>query len=108
MLLAAANRGDPHLTDRWAMQMPAEANAAVAEAGIEDIQPDADFLAASDAFAAEDVAARVAESELSAQFAALVEKWTGIVAEVGEDPEALAARAYDEIWANVDLSTYGL
>lgn len=107
-LLAAANRGDPQLTDRWAMQMPAEANAAVEEAGIEYIDPDADFLAASEAFAAEDVATRVAESELAAQFAELVEKWTAIVEEVGEDPEALAARAYDEIWANVDLSSYGL
>ncbi len=32
----AANRGDPQLTDRWAVQMPAEANEAVAAAGIDD------------------------------------------------------------------------
>lgn len=105
---AAANRGDPHLTDRWAMQMPAEAGEAVAASDIEVIQPSDDFLAASEAFAASDVATRVAESEESAQFAALVEKWTAIVGEVGEDPIALAARAWDEIWSGVDFATYGM
>ena len=106
--LRAANRGNPQLTDRWGFQLPTAAQEAVAEAGIEVIAPDADFLAASEAFATADADARAAESELSAEFRALVEKWTVIVEEVGEDPEALADRAWDEIWAKVDIATYGL
>lgn len=107
-VLRAANRGNPQLTDRWGFQLPANAEAAVAEAGIEVIEPGEDFLAASNAFAAADAAARAAESEQSAQFAALVEKWSAIVDEVGNDPEALADRAWEEIWSKVDLETYGL
>ncbi len=107
-VVAAANRADPQLTDRWGFQLPAAAEAAVAEAGIEFIEPDADFLAASEAFAQADVAAKVAENPLSGDFAALVAKWTAIVDEIGNDPEALAARAQEEIWSKVDLSTYGL
>ncbi|HBZ45607.1 MAG TPA: C4-dicarboxylate ABC transporter substrate-binding protein [Maritimibacter sp.] len=104
----AANRGDPQLTDRWGYQMPSEANAAVAEAGITDMEPSEEFLAASNAFAEQDVQARVEGNPLAADFAALIEKWDGIVAEVGTDPEALAARAWDEIWSDVDFSTYGM
>lgn len=107
-LVAAANRADPQLTDRWGFQLPAAAQKAVGEKGIEVIEPGADFLAASEAFAKADVAERVAKNELSAQFAAMVEKWTKIVDEVGNDPEALAARANTEIWSKVDLSTYGM
>ena len=104
----AANRGDPQLTDRWAVQMPAEANEAVAAAGIDDQEPTAEFLAASEEFSAADVQSRVDANPLAADFAALVTKWEGIVEEVGTDPEALAARAWDEIWAKVDFDTYGM
>jgi len=104
----AANRGDPQLTDRWAYQMPDEANAAVAEAGIADNEPSDEFLAASNAFAESDVQSRVDANPLAADFAALIEKWEGVVAEVGTDPEALAAYAWDEIWSDVDFSTYGM
>lgn len=107
ILLAAANRADPQLTDRWAFQLPEAANGAVAETDIEIITPSDEFLAASNAFSEGDVAQRVADNPLAADFAALVEKWTAIVEEVGNDPEALAARAQEEIWANVDLATYG-
>lgn len=107
-LVAAANRGDPQLTERWAIQLPAAANEAVGKTDIEYITPDAEFLAASEAFSQGDVDERVNSNPLAADFAALVEKWTGIVDEVGNDPEALAARAQEEIWSKVDLSTYGL
>lgn len=106
-LLAAANRADPQLTDRWAFQLPEAANSAVAGADIEVIEPDAAFLEASEAFAVADVTERIGANELAAEFAALVEKWTAIVDEVGNDPEALAARAQEEIWSKVDLATYG-
>lgn len=106
-LVAAANRGNPQLTDRWGFQLPAAARAAVAEAGIEVITPDPALVAASEAFVQEDTAARIAADPLAGQFAELVAKWTAIVNEVGEDPEALAARANTEIWSKVDLATYG-
>lgn len=105
--VAATNRGNPQLTDRWAFQLPEAARAAVAEKGIEVIEPDPAFVAASEAFVQADVAARVAADPLAAQFADLVTKWTAIVDEVGGDPEALAARAQEEIWSKVDLATYG-
>ena len=104
----AANRGNQAFTDRWGYQLPAEAMEAVAATDIEIITPGADFLEASNAFAAEDAAAKAAENELSAQFAALVEKWSAIVAEVGDDPVALSDRAWDEIWSKVDFATYGM
>lgn len=106
-LVAAANRGNPQLTDRWGFQLPAAARAAVAEAGIEVITPDPALVAASEAFVQEDTAARIAADPLAGQFAELVAKWTAIVDEVGNDPEALAARANAEIWSKVDLATYG-
>jgi TRAP-type C4-dicarboxylate transport system substrate-binding protein len=104
----AANRGNPQLTDRWAYQMPDIANAAVAEAGITDMEPSEEFLSASNAFSEEDVRSRVDANPLAADFEALITKWEGIVEEVGTDPEALAARAWDEIWADVDFETYGM
>ncbi|MFZ3582880.1 TRAP transporter substrate-binding protein DctP [Loktanella sp. DJP18] len=107
VLVAAANRGDTQLTDRWAIQLPQEANDAVAASSIEVITPDEAFLKASDDFAAADVAEREAANPLAKQFADTVEKWTAIVDEVGDDPVALAARAQDEIWSKVDLTTYG-
>jgi hypothetical protein len=107
-VVAAANRADPQMTSRWGFQLPADAMAAVkANDSIEIIEPDAAFLKTSNDFSMSDVAERSASSELSAQFAELVKKWTAIVDEVGEDPDALAARAQDEIWSKVDLSTYG-
>lgn len=106
-LVAAANRGNPQLTDRWGFQLPAAARKAVADKGIEVITPDAALLAASDAFAQADSAARVAADPLAGEFARLVDKWTAIVAELGDDPEKLADRAKTEIWSRVDLATYG-
>lgn len=104
----AANRANPTLTDRWGFQLPEAARNAVADAGIEVITPDDSLLEASNAFADSDAEARIAADPLAADFAEMVEKWTAIVEELGDDPEALAARAMDEIWANVDLSSYGL
>lgn len=107
-ILRAANRANPTLTDRWGFQLPEAARTAVADAGIEVITPDAALLEASEAFAAADAEARIAANPLAGDFAALVEKWTAIVAEVGTDPAALSERAMAEIWANVDLASYGL
>ena len=81
---------------------------AVKKANIEIIEPDPAFLKASNDFIADDEAARVAEGGAMAQhFVDLVNKWTAIVKEVGEDPDKLAERANTEIWSKVDWSTYG-
>lgn len=106
-VVAAANRGNPQLTDRWAFQLPEAALAAVTEKGIEIIEPDAAFLEASDAFARADSDARIAADPLAKEYADLVDKWTAIVDEVGGDPEALAARAKTEIFDKIDLASYG-
>jgi TRAP-type C4-dicarboxylate transport system substrate-binding protein len=107
-VVAAAARANFDLTDRWAYQLPAEAWEAIEGTDIEVIEPDPAFLEASNAFIAEDEASRVAEAGAMGQhFVDLVEKWTAIVDEVGEDPDALAERAKEEIWSKVDWSTYG-
>jgi TRAP-type C4-dicarboxylate transport system substrate-binding protein len=107
-VVAAAGRANFDLTDRWAYQLPAAAMGAVEKSAIEVIEPDPAFLEASNAFIAEDEISRVAEDgEMGQHFVDLVEKWTGIVNEVGEDPNALAERAKEEIWSKVDWATYG-
>jgi len=107
-VVAAAARANFDLTDRWAYQLPAAARGAVEKSDIEVIEPDPAFLEASNAFIAEDEAARVAEDGAMGQhFVDLVDKWTKIVDEVGEDPDKLAERAKEEIWSKVDWSTYG-
>jgi TRAP-type C4-dicarboxylate transport system substrate-binding protein len=107
-VVAAAARANFDLTDRWAYQLPAAAWKAVEDTDIEVIDPDPAFLEASNTFIAEDEAERVAEGgEMAQHFVDLVDKWTVIVDEVGEDPDALAERAKEEIWSKVDWSTYG-
>jgi endo-alpha-1,4-polygalactosaminidase (GH114 family) len=106
--VAAAARANFDLTDRWAYQLPAAAMDAIKKTSIEVIEPDPAFLEASNTFIAEDEAKRVAEGGAMAQhFVDLVDKWTAIVNEVGEDPDKLAERAKTEIWNKVDWSTYG-
>ena len=107
-VLRAANRANPTLTDRWGFQLPDAAREAVAEAGIEVITPDEGLLEASNAFAQSDSDSRTSADELAADFATLVEKWTEIVEELGDDLEAMSERAMEEIWSNVDLASYGL
>jgi TRAP-type C4-dicarboxylate transport system substrate-binding protein len=108
-VVAAAARANFDLTDRWAYQLPAAATDAVTKKGdIEMIEPDPAFLEASNAFIASDEASRVAAAGPMAQhFVDLVDKWTAIVKEVGEDPDKLAERAKAEIWSKVDWATYG-
>ena len=107
-IVAAAARANFDLTDRWAYQLPAAAMDAIGKTSIEVIEPDPAFLEASNAFIAADEAARVANGgEMAKHFVDLVAKWTAIVKEVGEDPDALAERAKAELWSKIDWSTYG-
>ena len=93
------------------MASPAE------EAGIEFIEPDPDFLAESEAFAADDAAtaARIARDDLGiadadekvARFQELVVKWDGLLADTNNDPAAVATKVQQEVWDKVDFATYG-
>ncbi|WP_180899977.1 TRAP transporter substrate-binding protein DctP [Martelella soudanensis] len=104
-----AARANFDLTDRWAFQLPSAATEALANTDIEVITPDPAFMEASEAFAAQDVAARTALSgEEAVYFTELVEKWTAIADEVGNDPDALAQRMIDDVWSRIDFATYGL
>ncbi|MBF9042243.1 C4-dicarboxylate ABC transporter substrate-binding protein [Rhodobacterales bacterium HKCCE4037] len=109
MFLRAANRANFDLTDRWAFQLPAAAQEAVAGSDIVVTEASDALVAASEDFSAADREAQISEAgELAANFASLVDEWTAIVEETGNDPDALAEIAWERIWSQVDLSTYGL
>lgn len=117
-VLAAANRANADFTQRWGIEMPEEARAAARAAGIEFVEVTPELVAETEAFAEADIATAVALSrdrfgladadERVARFLALIEKWDGIIAETGNDPVAISERTYQEIWSQVDLSSYGL
>lgn len=116
-LVHASVEASAAITQRWGYEMPSEAEELARDSGIEVVEPDPELLEATEAFLEEDLvyAAEQAESrhgveEASAKierFQSLVEKWTTIVEEVDEDPEAVADAMKREIWSDVDFSTYG-
>ncbi len=97
--------------------MADEAREIAQESDIEILEPDPELLDATEAFLEEDLtyAAEQAENRYGVEGAAskierfqgLVEKWTGIVEDVGEEPEAVAEAMEREIWSQVDFSSYG-
>jgi TRAP-type transport system periplasmic protein len=117
-LARAANRANVDMTQRWGLEMPAEAIAAAEEAGIEFIEPDPALVEATESFAKADIDTVAAMSQERfgfadadqriARFLELVEKWTAIVEEVDHDPDALKARLLAEVWDKVDFATYGI
>lgn len=117
-LARAANRLNAVFTNRWSVEMPAEARAAAEEAGIEVIEPDPELLAATVAFAEADkaTAAQISAERFGfddaearvARFGDLVTKWTAILDETGDDPADIAARVQQEVWDKVDFATYGM
>ncbi|MFC7704408.1 TRAP transporter substrate-binding protein DctP [Plastorhodobacter daqingensis] len=116
-IIRAANRANADFTQRWGYTMREEAQAAAAEAGIERVEPDAELLAASEAFAEADRANAItraqqqfglADAEERVEiFLGLVDKWTAIVEELDGDPAAIAERVQAEVWDNVDPAAYG-
>jgi len=116
-LARAANRANADFTDRWGREMPAEAEAAALEAGIEIIEADPSLVEAIEAFVQDDIVTAgqlsqdnfgIADAPERVQtFLDLVEKWEAIAEEVDNDPEAMAERVYEEVWSQVDFSTYG-
>lgn len=113
----ASTRASALATQRWAYEMPAEADQVARDNGIEILEADESLHEATARFAEEDLvyAAEQAESRYGVsdavakleRFQELVEKWNGIVEEVGEDPEAIADAINSEVWDQVDFTSYG-
>ena len=116
-MVRAANRANADFTQRWGTDMPAEAEAAAREAGLEIIEPDAALTTAIEAFIAADVdtvkgigtdKSGIADAgEQVDRFMSLLEKWNGISAELGGDPVKMADRVQAEVWDKIDVATYG-
>ncbi len=113
----ASTRASALASQRWAYEMPAEADQVARDSGIEILEADESLHEATRRFAEEDLvyAAEQAESRYGVsdatakleRFQELVEKWNGIVEEVGEDPEAVAEAINREVWDKVDFTNYG-
>ncbi|MGM0700775.1 MAG: TRAP transporter substrate-binding protein DctP [Pseudomonadota bacterium] len=116
-LLHASVEASAAITQRWGYEMADEAREIAKDSDIEILKPDAELLEATDTFLEGDLvhAAEQAEerygvedaAEKIERFQGLVEKWTDIVEEVDEEPEAVAEAMKREIWSQVDFSSYG-
>ncbi|WP_163576165.1 TRAP transporter substrate-binding protein DctP [Halomonas faecis] len=116
-LIHASVEASAAITQRWGYEMADEARNIAHENDIEILEPDPELLKATEAFLEEDLvhAAEQAEerygvadaAEKVERFQGLVEKWTEIVEEVDEEPDAVADAMKREIWSQVDFSTYG-
>lgn len=117
-LSRAANRANIDFTQRWGHDMPKEAVAAAETAGLTFVEVDPALQEASEAFGEKDVQNAIDRSrdqfglaDADARvhrFLELVDKWTAIVDEAGNDPAKIAAATQREIWDKVDFGTYGL
>lgn len=116
-LARAATYGNVSFTQRWGYDLAASTRAEAAEAGIEFVQPSPELVTFVDEFAANDVeaAAAAAEKQYGVQESAeklgrleqLVERWEGLLADTGNDVEAIAELIQSEVWDKVDFATYG-
>jgi len=117
-VMRAVNLANARFTWRWGYDFPDVARAAAEEAGIEFVEADEAFVEAAQEFAAgdRDTAARLSAERFGlddaadrvAEFMELVEKWTAINEDVGDEPEAMAEVMWEEIWSQVDFATYGV
>jgi TRAP-type C4-dicarboxylate transport system substrate-binding protein len=116
-MVRAANRANADFTNRWGYEIPDIAEAAANDAGIEFIDADPELVSAIEAFVEADIETAGAYSqeqfgiadapEQIQEFLALVDKWEAIADELNDDPQAMAARVFEEVWSKVDTSTYG-
>lgn len=93
-----------------------EARKVATEAGVEFVTPDASLKAAQESFTADFLAnlpgtlegrgVSDAQAKID-RFVALVAKWEGLVDGV-DTPEAYAELRYNELWANIDYSQFGM
>jgi len=113
----AANRANTDFTNRWSAEIPAIAEKAATDAGIEFIEADPALVTAIKDFIQADIETAgtfslqqfgIADApEQIQRFLGLVGKWTAIAEELENDPVKMAARTYDEVWSKVDYATYG-
>lgn len=116
-VVRASTLASARAIERWAYEMTDEALAVAREHDIEILEPSDELVEASRAFGEQDLeyAAQQAEERHGVEearakldrFIELVDKWNGIVEEVGEDPDAVAEAVNREVWDQVDFSTYG-
>ncbi|MBB3139637.1 C4-dicarboxylate TRAP transporter substrate-binding protein [Halomonas organivorans] len=117
-IVRASTEASARAIERWAYEMTDEAMEIAREHDIEIIEPDEALVEASRAFGEQDLeyAAEQAQERYGVEdarakldrFIALVDKWNGIVEEVGEEPEAVAEAVNREVWDKVDFSSYGI
>lgn len=116
-MIRAANRANADFTNRWGHTMPAEAEAAAREAGIEIIEADQSLIDALNQHKEDDIAriVELARENFGIEdgqaridrFLELYAYWEGVANELDNDPVAMAARVQAEVWDNVDPATYG-
>lgn len=105
-------------TQRWAHEMPSQAEQAARDSGIEFIEPSQDLVDATREFASNDLEQVVTNAEdrygldnvpeKIERFQTLVDKWTAYAEEVDNDPQMIADKLNADVWDNVDFSSYGL
>jgi TRAP-type C4-dicarboxylate transport system substrate-binding protein len=86
--------------------------------GLEVLQPEQDLIDANNAFQESEVAtiAEIGRDRYGVKdpeqkieyFRSLVDKWTKIFDERGYDAETVGNAIFEELWTNIDYSTYGL
>lgn len=113
----AANRANADFTHRWGAEIPAIAEGAAKEAGLEFIEADPSLISAIEAFIQDDIntAGTFSQEQFGitdapeqiAAFLELVAKWEAIAEEEGSDPVRMAVRVQEEVWSKVDYATYG-
>ncbi|KMK66555.1 C4-dicarboxylate TRAP transporter substrate-binding protein [Puniceibacterium sp. IMCC21224] len=113
----AANRANTDFTNRWGAEIPAIAEGAANEAGIEFLEADPALISELQSFIEADIETAGSYSqeqfgiadapEQIEAFLKLVDKWTAIAEELDNDPVKMAARTYDEVWSKIDYATYG-
>lgn len=113
----AANRANADFSNRWGYEIPAIAEAAATEAGIEFVEADPSLVQAIEDFVQADIetAGKYSQEQFGIAdapdqiriFLALVDKWEAIAEAVDNDPAAMSERVYQEVWSKIDYATYG-
>ena len=113
----AANRANADFTHRWGAEIPTIAEGAAEKAGIEFLEADAALVEEMKSFIQADIetAGTFSQEQFGIadapdqiqEFLSLLEKWTAIAEEAGNDPVKMAARVHEEVWSKIDYATYG-
>lgn len=117
-LMQASVYASAQATQRWAREMPAEAEAAAKAKGIEFIEPSDELIQATRDFAEADLQIVIRNNEERfgiskvadkiERFQQLVDKWNAYAESVDNDPALMAEEINRQVWSQVDLNTYGL